>query len=255
MIHVKDIGVDSRLLPLSFELKEGEVLHVIGPNGCGKSTLLNALSGISEYQGKVLLNDIDIRDLSLEQLAQRRAYLTQSQRPAFNLQVFQFLCLHLPLRYRARGVSTNDKKVTETVEQVCQMMNIEDKLHRSVHQLSGGEWQRVRIAANALQVIPILNPNSQLIILDEPAAPLDIGQQGLLYRFVDYMAAKGLAIVIANHDLNKTYQHADKVMMIKEGVKMAYGFPQDVMNEVSLSELYDTQVRIIKSEQESVIVT
>ncbi|WP_117234734.1 vitamin B12 ABC transporter ATP-binding protein BtuD [Vibrio maerlii] len=253
MIHVNNLQVDTRLLPLSFEVNAGEVLHVIGPNGCGKSTLLNAISGIDFYQGEVTIEGQDIAELSLETLAQQRAYLAQSQRPSFNLQVFQYLALHLPKAYRHSNL--HQDIVESAVEQVTEMMNIKDKLHRSVFELSGGEWQRVRLAATALQVWPTLNSTAKLLILDEPAAPLDIGQQGLLYQFVDWMAQQGLTVIVANHDLNKTLKYADKVLMIKEGVKVAYGIPQQVMTERALTDLYDTKVRILATDSETVIVT
>lgn len=263
MIHIKSVNVETRLLPLSFDIEQGEVAHIIGPNGSGKSTLLSAIAGVTAYQGKVILSSKlqaedsdqslrtrDIKDLTLSELAERRAYLSQSQKPAFNLQIFQYLSLHIPER-----CDVHSPEVQQAIYDVTVMMNISDKLHRSIHELSGGEWQRVRVAATSLQVWPTINSNGQLLILDEPAAPLDIGQQSLLYNYIRHMANTGLSIVIANHDLNKTLEHADKVLMLKEGVKVAFGRPKNVMTSEVLSDLYDSEVRYLSVGRESVIVT
>lgn len=81
MIRIKDLQVGHRLLPLSFECEAGEVLHILGPNGCGKSTLLGALAGMTECQGEVWFDDLRSSELSLPELALKRAFLPQAQRP------------------------------------------------------------------------------------------------------------------------------------------------------------------------------
>ena len=159
MIQIKSLSVGSRLLPLSFNLKPGQVAHVIGPNGSGKSTLLEAISGIGEgYAGEVMWADRTLSSFSLQDLSLQRAYLSQSARPAFNLEVFQFLALSLP-----SSVNLNSAIVSEVLTEVSEMLEISDKLHRSIQTLSGGEWQRVRLAGMCLQIWPSLNPYSKLL--------------------------------------------------------------------------------------------
>ena len=95
MMHVKYIAVGSRLLPLSFECKPGEVVHVVGPNGSGKSTLLGAISGTltqrESMSGEVVIEGKDLLAIPLSEQAHLRGYLCQQSRPAFNVYVFQFL--------------------------------------------------------------------------------------------------------------------------------------------------------------------
>ena len=134
MIQIKSLSVGSRLLPLSFNLKPGQVTHVIGPNGSGKSTLLEAISGIGEgYAGEVMWADRTLSSFSLQDLSLQRAYLSQNARPAFNLEVFQFLALSLP-----SSVNLNSAIVSEVLTEVSEMLEISDKLHRSIQTLSGG---------------------------------------------------------------------------------------------------------------------
>ncbi|HHX8279162.1 TPA: vitamin B12 ABC transporter ATP-binding protein BtuD [Vibrio diabolicus] len=249
MMHVKHMSVGSRLLPLSFECKAGEIVHVVGPNGSGKSTLLAAISGTLSYRegmsGEVYVGDKNLLTLPLSEQAHVRGYLCQQSRPAFNVDVFQYLALSLP-----SGAEIADVKVRDAVNMVVKLVQLQDKLHRSIQTLSGGEWQRVRLAGVCLQVWRTINPFSQFLILDEPAAPLDIAQEGLLYQLINAMAAQGIGVLVANHDLNRTLKHADKVLLLNNGVLHSSGNADTVLTEEALGEVFNTQVKkVIVDEQ------
>jgi vitamin B12 transport system ATP-binding protein len=124
------------------------------------------------------------------------------------------------------------------------LLNVSALLHRTVHQLSGGEWQRVRLAAMCLQVWPTLNPYSRLLILDEPSAPLDIGQERYLQQMITQLAKHGLTVVVANHNLNVTLKQADQVILLNKGVAIASGTPTAVLLPDVLSTVYDAEVEI-----------
>ncbi len=248
-MHVKHMSVGSRLLPLSFECKAGEIVHVVGPNGSGKSTLLAAISGTLSHRegmsGEVYVGDKNLLTLPLSEQAHVRGYLCQQSRPAFNVDVFQYLALSLP-----SGAEIADIKVRDAVNMVVELVQLQDKLHRSIQTLSGGEWQRVRLAGVCLQVWRTINPFSQFLILDEPAAPLDIAQEGLLYQLINAMAAQGIGVLVANHDLNRTLKHADKVLLLNNGVLHSSGNADTVLTEEALGEVFNTQVKkVIVDEQ------
>lgn len=248
-MHVKHMSVGSRLLPLSFECKAGEIVHVVGPNGSGKSTLLAAISGTLSHRegmsGEVYVGDKNLLTLPLSEQAHVRGYLCQQSRPAFNVDVFQYLALSLP-----SGAEIADIKVRDAVNMVVELVQLQDKLHRSIQTLSGGEWQRVRLAGVCLQVWRTINPFSQFLILDEPAAPLDIAQEGLLYQLINTMAAQGIGVLVANHDLNRTLKHADKVLLLNNGVLHSSGSADTVLTEEALGEVFNTQVKkVIVDEQ------
>ncbi|HHX8649333.1 vitamin B12 ABC transporter ATP-binding protein BtuD [Vibrio antiquarius] len=249
MMHVKHMSVGSRLLPLSFECKAGEIVHVVGPNGSGKSTLLAAISGTLSHRdgmsGEVYVGDKNLLTLPLSEQAHVRGYLCQQSRPAFNVDVFQYLALSLP-----SGAEIADIKVRDAVNMVVELVQLQDKLHRSIQTLSGGEWQRVRLAGVCLQVWRTINSFSQFLILDEPAAPLDIAQEGLLYQLINAMAAQGIGVLVANHDLNRTLKHADKVLLLNNGVLHSSGSADTVLTEEALEEVFNTQVKkVIVDEQ------
>lgn len=248
-MHVKHISVGSRLLPLSFECKAGEIVHVVGPNGSGKSTLLAAISGTLSHRegmsGEVYVGNKNLLTLPLSEQAHVRGYLCQQSRPAFNVDVFQYLALSLP-----SGAEIADIKVRDAVNMVVELVQLQDKLHRSIQTLSGGEWQRVRLAGVCLQVWRTINPFSQFLILDEPAAPLDIAQECLLYQLINAMAAQGIGVLVANHDLNRTLKHADKVLLLNNGVLHSSGNADTVLTEEALGEVFNTQVKkVIVDEQ------
>lgn len=248
-MHVKHMSVGSRLLPLSFECKAGEIVHIVGPNGSGKSTLLAAISGTLSHRdgmsGEVYVGNKNLLTLPLSEQAHVRGYLCQQSRPAFNVDVFQYLALSLP-----GGAEIADIKVRDAVNMVVELVQLQDKLHRSIQTLSGGEWQRVRLAGVCLQVWRTINPFSQFLILDEPAAPLDIAQEGLLYQLINAMAAQGIGVLVANHDLNRTLKHADKVLLLNNGVLHSSGNADTVLTEEALGEVFNTQVKkVIVDEQ------
>ncbi len=249
MISVSSLNVAERLLPLSFDCEAGEVLHIVGPNGSGKSTLLSALSGVIDSAGDIYLDEINSRECSLSELALRRAYLSQNEKPAFNLDVFQYLALSVP-----KCTSLEDPRVSKAVKELSELLKIEDKLHRSIHQLSGGEWQRVRLAGSCLQIWPAINPYAKLLVLDEPGAPLDIAQEGLLYKLIERIAAEGLSVVMANHDLNRSLRHADKVLLLEQGVAQCFGKPELVLTEDNLREVFDTSVKSVFVEDKPYLV-
>jgi len=238
MIHVSSLSVGSRLLPLSFDVSPGEIVHVIGPNGSGKSTLLSAVAGLLAFEGQAKIFEQDVKQASIEALSTSRAFLAQSDRPAFNLDVVHYLSLSLPTTALA-----SHPNVTEVINELSKLLEIDDKLHRSIHHLSGGEWQRVRLCAICLQIWPTLNPHAKLLILDEPAAPLDIGQETLLYKLIQRVAEMGIAVLMSNHDLNRTLKHADKAILLDKGVMQQVGVVEQVLSVSELSRVFRTQVK------------
>ncbi len=234
-------------MPLSFALEQGEILHVIGPNGSGKSTLLTALSGLLTFEGKAQIGALDVGTASLEALSNCRAFLSQSDRPAFNLEVSQYISLSIPL-------AAEVEEVNRVVDELAGILNIRDKLHRSIHHLSGGEWQRVRLCAICLQIWPSLNPHAKLLVLDEPAAPLDIGQETLLYRLIERVAQLGITVVMSNHDLNRTLQYANKALLLNQGVLHAAGEVEQVLEPNQLSDVFATQVSKAQMGDRSVLI-
>ncbi|KXI22051.1 vitamin B12 ABC transporter ATP-binding protein BtuD [Photobacterium sanguinicancri] len=237
IISAKNLAMPPRLLPVSFSLSAGEILHLIGPNGSGKSTAISLLSGLFSADGDIQFLGVNIGSYDYPSLAQRRCYLSQQDRPAFSVAVYHYLALAT-----SALVNVNAVQLQVAINEICDALGINDKLNRNIQQLSGGEWQRVRLAAACLQVWPAINPDAKLLLLDEPAAALDIGQEAAMYRLVKKIARQGVAVIMANHDLNRTLTEADQVILLNNGSCVAKGTPDEVMTAERLTDIFATNV-------------
>ncbi|CAH6660014.1 vitamin B12 ABC transporter ATP-binding protein BtuD [Pseudocitrobacter vendiensis] len=228
LMQLQNVSEGVRLTQFSAEVHAGETIHLVGPNGAGKSTLLTRMAGLSSGKGTVTLNGKPLDEWTSLELAQKRAYLSQHQSPPFAMPVWHFLLLH-----------QHDKTEHTLCAQVTEALGLVDKLGRHVNQLSGGEWQRVRLAAVILQIHPSGNPHGQLLLLDEPMNSLDVAQQAALDRVLDTLRARGIAIVMSSHDLNHTLRHANRVWLLSKGQSIASGTSAEVLTPDLLFSAYN----------------
>lgn len=141
--------------------------------------------------------------------------------------VFHYLRLHQPAAVDERAVAT-----------IAGRLALTPMLARPLNALSGGEWQRARLAAVMLQVWPTLNADARLLLLDEPAAGLDIAQQVALDQLIALLTAAGLSVLMCAHDINHTLQHADEVWLMAQGELVAAGTAAEVMTPDVLAKVF-----------------
>lgn len=244
LMQLQDVEAPGRLGPLSGEIGRGEILHLVGPNGAGKSTLLARMAGLTQGKGRVMFNDTTLAAWSATSLARHRAYLAQQQMPPFSMPVWHFLSLHQPHNPDAA-----------LCESVAAALGLSDKLGRATSQLSGGEWQRVRLAAVILQIHPQANTDGQLLLLDEPMNSLDVAQQAALDRLLSALCAAGVTIVMSSHDLNHTLRHAHRAWLLRRGQLVAGGTRDQVMTPVNLEKAYQIPFRRLNIEGHSVLIS
>ncbi|ATO33636.1 Vitamin B12 import ATP-binding protein BtuD [Dickeya dianthicola] len=232
LLYLHNVSVAGRLSSVAVCCRPGELVHIIGPNGAGKSTLLALMAGLQPGDdGETRLLGQSIAAWSARDLARVRAYLPQHHSALALMPVFQYLQLHQPAHCDADSVDT-------VVQQLAERLSLTDKLRRPLTRLSGGEWQRVRLAAVLLQVWPTLNPSARLLLLDEPAASLDIAQRVALDALLAALCRAGVAVIASGHDLNHTLHHADRVWLMARGELMADGAAADVMQPEALSPVF-----------------
>ncbi|NPE54319.1 vitamin B12 ABC transporter ATP-binding protein BtuD [Dickeya dadantii] len=231
LLYLHNVSVAGRLSSVTVRCRPGELVHIIGPNGAGKSTLLALMAGLQPGDGEALLLGQAIAAWSARDLARVRAYLPQQHSALALMPVFQYLQLHQPSHSDAESVDA-------VVQQLAERLSLADKLRRPLTRLSGGEWQRVRLAAVLLQVWPTLNPSARLLLLDEPAASLDIAQRVALDALLAELCRAGVAVIASGHDLNHTLHHADRVWLMSRGELMAQGATADVMQPEALSPVF-----------------
>ncbi|MEN4702571.1 vitamin B12 ABC transporter ATP-binding protein BtuD [Pantoea agglomerans] len=239
LLRLQQAALPGRLLPLTGELAAGQLLHVAGPNGAGKSTLLSVIAGLQPASGTVLLDEQPLSDWNGAAMARVRGWLPQQQAPLSQMPVWHYLRLHL----KQAGGQTDDRLST-----LLKRLQLQDKLSRSLTRLSGGEWQRVRLAAVCVQVDPNINPHGRLLILDEPMTALDIAQQKAVDDLIADLCAAGISVIASSHDLNHSLQQADRVWLMDKGALIAQGEPAEVLTPQRLTPIYQIAFRQLELE-------
>lgn len=130
---------------INFTAQTSQLLSIIGPNGVGKSTLFRCILGLlTNYQGEILINDLDIRDLDIREMARRIAYIPQSHYPYFNYSVFDMVLMGTSVQVSV--VSSPGPRQIEMVEYTLERLGISHLRNRGYTQISGGEQQLVLLA-------------------------------------------------------------------------------------------------------------
>ncbi|MBS6034659.1 MAG: vitamin B12 ABC transporter ATP-binding protein BtuD [Pantoea sp.] len=239
LLRLKQVAVSGRLLPFSSALDAGQLLHLVGPNGAGKSTLLSVIAGLQSADGSVELDQRPLGNWHGSALAQVRGWLPQQQLPLSQMPVWHYLRLHL------QPADTGaDRRLTT----LLQRLQLDDKLTRLLTRLSGGEWQRVRLAAVCAQIDPQINPRGRLLILDEPLTALDLAQQKAVDDLIAELCAAGISVIASSHDLNHSLQQADCVWLMHQGQVVAQGTPAMVLTPSQLTPLYQIAFRQLEIE-------
>lgn len=244
LMQLTDVADRGRLEPVTATVNAGEILHLVGPNGAGKSTLLARMAGLTSGQGEITFLGQSLVDWQPASLATRRSYLVQQQVAPFAMPVWHYLTLHLP-----------DKHQVELLNEVAAALGLDDKLTRQASRLSGGEWQRVRLAAVILQVHPAGNPHGRLLLLDEPMSGLDVAQQAALDTLLGALCRKGMTIVMSSHDLNHTLRHAHRVWLLARGRLIASGARDSVLTPPNLASAYHMSFRRLDIEGHRMLIS
>jgi iron complex transport system ATP-binding protein len=223
---------------VSFVAAAGALTALAGPNGSGKSSIVRALLGRAHVvSGSVAIANSDVRTLSLPELARRVAVVPQREESAFPIQVREYVALgrypHLGL-WRA-ATKADDSAVSDALEQA----GVAELAGRDTEALSGGEWQRVRIARALAQKAPAL-------VLDEPTTFLDVAHEMAIFELLFSLARSGLAVLLVSHQLNLVARFADTIVLLNEGRIARSGAPTDVMKADLLESIYGWPVVVTR---------
>ncbi|MFL5562571.1 MAG: ABC transporter ATP-binding protein [Gemmatimonadaceae bacterium] len=216
----------------------GQVTAVVGPNGSGKSTLVRALLGrIPLERGTITIGGAGIETLAARERARGVAVVPQRESTAFPLPVREMIALgrHPHLSGFAGWRAADDDAVSAAVEQA----GVGDLVERSSDELSGGEWQRVRIARALAQRAPAL-------VLDEPTTFLDIAHEMSVFELLAKLAGDGIAVLLVSHQLNLVARFASQMVLLHRGTVAAAGPPDDVMRGDVLEQVYEWPVVVTR---------
>lgn len=220
---------------VSLDLAGGKILALLGGNGAGKTTLLKSLNGsLPIFKGEIVLDDKPLEKHSRREIARRIAVVAQETEAKFPVSVLEFV---LSGRF-AHGAAfvwetENDLRIAAESLRECDLENYEDRL---MNRLSGGERQRV-VLARALAT------EAQILLLDEPTNNLDLAHQALIFRLLKRRcASRKAAALVITHDINLAAEFADEILLLKQGVLVARGAPEQVLTGENLSEVFAVKV-------------
>jgi len=222
---------------ITFEVTQGQIVAILGPNGVGKSTLLSCISRTANaFSGDVNIDDTDIKSLSRRDLAKLVAVVAQSNDTS-HLKVFESVLLGRRPNV-VMDASSRDLIITK---RVIELMGIEHLSMKYMDEISGGECQLVRIARAITQ-------EPKLLLLDEPTSNLDISNQYQVMETVRKVVKNNdMAAIIVIHDLNLAMRFADRFILVKGGRIHSAG-DVSVITPDSLREVYgiDAYVETVK---------
>lgn len=223
---------------VTFSASRGSVTAVVGPNGSGKSTLVRALLRLTPLSaGSIAIDGTPLWQLDRRALAQRVAVVSQRESLVFPLPVWEYVALgrHPHEGQWAAAPSRDDAGITSALDRAG-ILSLGD---RSTDELSGGEWQRVRIARALAQ-------GGEALVLDEPTTFLDIAHEMAMFELFARLAKDGMAVLLVSHQLNLVARFADTIVLLHRGRVAATGTPADVMRASVLEEVYDWPLLITR---------
>lgn len=238
MIEARDlsIGYGSTEIGagLSLEVKTGEILCLLGPNGCGKTTLFRTLLGLlPPLSGQVLLGGKPITSLRRGEIACQVAYVPQAHAPPFPFEALEVVLMGRTARFGTFGQPGRQDR--EIALDAMRKLNISDLARRDYSRLSGGQRQLVLIARALAQQAP-------LIVMDEPTASLDFGNQAQVLTQITTLgqdaADSGRGVILSTHDPDQAFTLNARVLLMKNGQTHAEGIADAALTGDNLSEVY-----------------
>lgn len=222
---------------VSFSLGAGEVMCVLGPNGGGKTTLFRTILGLLEpHAGSIQLDSSSLKSLSRAEIARRVGYVPQGHAAYFAYTVREFVLMG---RTAHLGVFASPaRKDLMVADQALESLGIADLADKPVTEVSGGERQ-LALVARALAQEP------RLLVLDEPTASLDFGNQVRVLEKLGALAASGIAILFSSHDPDHAFLCARRALLLAEGRVLEIGAPRDVIRPDTLERMYRVSVQVL----------
>ncbi|MCC7371679.1 MAG: ABC transporter ATP-binding protein [Chloroflexi bacterium] len=222
---------------VGFGVGAGEVLCLLGPNGTGKTTLLRCLVRLAKpSNGAISIGGRDTASMTAKELARHVAYVPQASSTVFPFSLLDIVVMgRSPHLGFMQTPTAHDRQVAQAA---LERVGIGHLATRPCTQVSGGERQLALIARALAQ-------EASILVMDEPTASLDYGNQVRMLRLVKGLAAAGHTVVMTSHVPSHAFECAHQVALMKEGRIAALGPPDEVISGASLSALYGVDVRVV----------
>jgi iron complex transport system ATP-binding protein len=233
-------GADAVVDGISLALEPGEVLGIIGPNGSGKSTLIRLLSGVlTPCSGEVKLHGRPLSLHSRREIARAMAVVPQETMIEFPYSVTEVVLMGRSPHFG--GFAFEGDRDVDAAYAAMRRTSTEHLARRSIHELSGGERQRVILARALAQ-------EASILLLDEPAAFLDIRHEVEIYDLIHDLQEEGKSIVTVLHDLNLAALYCDRLALIRGGRLINLGTPEEVITYAAITQVYETEVYVDRND-------
>jgi iron complex transport system ATP-binding protein len=221
---------------IALTLTPGEILCLLGPNGAGKTTLFRTLLGLQPpLGGAVLIDGMPLAELAPAEIARRLAYVPQAHVTEFSFTVLDVVLMGRTARLKAfASPGAHDERIAR---EKLEILGIGELATHDYTRISGGQRQLALIARALAQEAPIL-------VLDEPTASLDFGNQALVLARIRDLATQDFGIVLSTHDPDHALMVATRVAVIADGGLRAIGPPAEVVTAETLSAIYRTEVLV-----------
>jgi iron complex transport system ATP-binding protein len=231
---------DKILDDLKFQFFKGKFYSIVGPNGSGKTTLLKALTkNIPIEKSTVLINDMDIVEISNKESAKLISYVPQIFEFSFDFTVKDIVLMGR--NPHVKRFSKESKDDMDKVYDAMEITGVRKYESKSINELSGGEKQRAVIARAICQ-------DSDIMILDEPISQLDIHHQYEIMTILENLVLNyGKTVICVLHDLNIAAEFSDEIIMMKEGKIFYSGSSDIVLTEKNIGKIYNMPVKVMKN--------
>ncbi len=226
---------------LSFDIAPGCILSILGPNGAGKSTLLACLARLQlPSAGDVLFDGRSYRQMSQAEVARTVGFVPQDTTITFGYSVLDYVVTGCAPRMSA--LQRPRTAEYEIAWHAIETMQLQHLAMQSCLQLSGGERQQVMIAR-------VIAQRPAAILLDEPTAHLDVGNQIKVLQTMQQLGRSGYAVVLTTHNPDQALLLDDQVALLDRRGRLTLGSGRAILTESVLSELYGAKLRVLDSDQ------
>lgn len=214
---------------ISFSIKKGDTLSILGANGSGKSTLLRIMLGFLKFEGTVNICSKSVRNYEKKELARLIAYVPQTHAPSYEYSVFDIVLMGALCRTSLfSNFSLADKKLAEYALERMGILELKDELYTRI---SGGQRQLAYIARTLVQ-------GAKVIFMDEPTTGLDFGNQIKLLEMIKTLKDEGYTFVQTTHYPRHAKFVSNLVLFLKDGKILDFGKCDELINPSNIDKIY-----------------
>jgi iron complex transport system ATP-binding protein len=223
---------------INLNIQKGEFIGLIGPNGAGKTTLLKCINGINKAQGTIKIKNKDINHLSDKEIALNTALMSQNTSISFPFHAIDIVMMgRYPHLKRMQFEGKEDFRIARGNMEYTSTLKFENK---PITQISGGERQRVLFAK-------VLTQQTEIMMLDEPTASLDIKYQEQIFDYSKEFQNSGNTIIAAVHDLKIASRYCSRLILMRAGEIIADGTPGEVLTSENIYKAYGVHAIVYKN--------